>query len=346
MKKLMAYILIALLSCMNSCYAFSELHYFKGIKTSAVEPVVYTNLMNHGFNVVKQNPFYAVSQDGDDYAVIILQQSGDNMFYYYQADKNSKVNKAVLREMKRQNIICEQSFNTGIISVYDNLAQELVANSGVQKKYTFEDEPVAVLQTQPQQNKQTRKQQTYSGYVAQIAAGTKFNVYLQNAINTASALKGDEVIAVVSDPYVYNGQVIIPQGSLVYGTLSKARNATYGSRNGRIVINFNKIVTPENQVYDISAEEIDFTVSNDGKIGTAAKNVVTHAAVGALVGMLFALLTDSSVGRGAAIGAGVGGGGSLVYSAAEKGVDAEIPSFTELEITLTKPFNVSITGVN
>ena len=342
MRRLIAYILLAFFVCTNSCYAFSELHYFKNIKTSAVEPVVYTSLMNNDFNVVKQNPFYAVSQNGDDNVIVILQQSGDNMFYYYQADKNSKVNKAVLREMKRQNIICEQSFNTSIISIYDNLAQELAANSGAKKQYTFEDEPVVTLQPQESQSKQVQKPQTYSGYVTQIAAGTKFNVYLQNAINTASASKGDEIIAVMSDTITYNGEAIIPQGSLVYGTLSKARSATYGSRNGRVVINFHQIVTPENQVYNISAEEIDFTVTNEGKFASTAKDAVTHAAVGAVVGMLFALLTDNNVGKGAAIGAGVGGGSSLAYSAVEKGVDAEIPSFTELEITLTKSFNVSI----
>ena len=324
----------------NSCFAFSELYYFKNIKTKDVEPIVDTSIAESGFSTVKQNPYYAVSKDGDDYAIIILQQSGDNMFYYYQAEKNTKINKAVLKEIKKREIVCEQSFNTSIIGIYDNLAHELAENSGMKKRYTFEDEPVVLIP--PATKQQVQKPQTFSGYVAQIPSGTKIGAYLQNAINTATASKGEEVIAVISDTITLNGEPIIPQGSVVYGTLSKARSAAYGSRNGRVVINFNRIVTPENQEYYISAEEIDFTVSNEGKVMASAKNVAKNAAVGALVGVLFALLTDSSVGKGAAIGAGVGGGSSLVYSAAEKGVDAEIPSFTELEITITKPFNVSI----
>ena len=342
MKKLFALVILLFFVGTNSCFAFSELYYFKNIKTTEVEPIVSTSIFEHGFNTVKENPYYAVSQKGDDYAVVILQQSGDNMFYYYQADKNTKINKSILKEIKNKNIVCEQSFNTSIIGIYDNLAQELAANSGAQKIYTFEDEPVVVSQPQTQSQKQVQKPQTYRGYVAQVPVGTKLNTYLQNAINTATAAKGDKVIAVISDTVTYNGHAIIPQGSMVYGTLSKARSATYGSRNGRVVINFNQIVTPENQVYNISAEEIDFSVSNEGKVTSTAKDVVTHAAVGAIVGILIALITDKSVGKGAAIGAGVGGGSSLVYSTAEKGVDAEIPSFTELEITLTKPFNVSI----
>ena len=340
MKKLFALFVLLMFAGTNSCFAFSELYYFKNIKTTDVDPLVNTSIIGHGFNIIKEKPYYAVSQKGDDYAVVILQQSGDNMFYYYQAEKNNKINKALLKEIKKQNIVVEQSFNTSIIEIYDNLAKELVSNSGVQKRYTFEDESVTLAPSQ--QNTQTQKPQLYSGYVAQISAGTKLNVYLQNAINTASASKGDQIIAVLSAPFVYNGVTVIPQGSLVYGTLSKARSATYGSRNGRVVINFNQIVTPENQVYNISAEEIDFTVSNEGKVSSTAKDALKYAAVGAVAGMLIALISDKSVGKGAAIGAGVGGGSSLVYSTAEKGVDAEIPSFTELEIVLTQPFNVSI----
>ena len=61
--------------------------------------------------------------------------------------------------------------------------------------------------------------------------------------------------------------------------------------------------------------------------------------VGLLVG---ALSGGEHIGRSVAIGAGVGAGSSAVYSTAEKGVDAEIPSFTELEITLTQPLSVTV----
>ena len=340
MKKFFACLLLIFLASANTCFAFSELYYFKQIKTNEVEPIVSVGITEQGYNIIKQNPYYVLSPEGDDAVVIVLQQSGDNMFYYYRADKNNKINKAILKEIKKRDIVCEQSFNTSIIGVYDNIAQELIANSGMQKQYTFNDEQVILPQSKAQPKVQ--KPDTYSGYIAQVSAGTKFNVYLQNAINTSVAKKGDAVSAVITDNIMYNGVDIIPQGSVVYGELSAARSATYGSRNGRVVINFNKIVTPDNNVYDISAEQIDFTVSNEGKITSSAKSALTKAAVGALAGMLFALMTDNNVGRSAAIGAGVGAGSSIIYSAAEKGVDAEIPSYTEIELTLTKPFNISV----
>ena len=339
-KRLIAFLLLLFFSSANSAFAFSELYYLKNVQTSEIQPIVDNYYSTYGFNIIKRNPYYGVAQTGNDYAVVVLQQSGNNMFYYYQSENNTKINKAILKEIKRRDIICEQSFNTNIISIYDNIANETVMTSGAVKQYSFE-EPESIF-TPPAQTQQIQQQNTLRGGVVQLAAGTKLQTYLQNAINTATAVKGDRVIAVLQQNLTYNGITVAPQGSIVEGTLSKARNATYGSRNGRVVISFNKIITPENKVYNISAEEIDFTVSNDGKLKESIKSAATSAAVGAIAGLLFALITDKNVGSSMAVGAGVGAGTSAVVSTAERGVDAEIPSFTELELTLTKPLSISV----
>ena len=346
MKKLFALLILLFFVSTNSCFALSELYYLKNIKTADVQPMVENSYAVNGFNIIKQSPYYGISQKGEDSAVIILQQSGENMFYYYQSENNSKVNKSVLKEIKKRNIVCEQSFNANIINIYDNLAKDVVSTVGAIRVYDFK-EPSSAFTPPTAENyeqKQQQKPNTFNGYVGQVPAGTVIKVYLQSAINTATAAKGDRVVAVLTDNLVYNGAVIAPQGSLMYGTLTKARNATYGSQNGRVVIGFTNLVTPDNVVYNIAAEAIDFKVSNEGKIGTAAKSAAARAAAGAVVGILFALLSGGSdhVWRSAAIGAGVGAGSSIIYSTAEKGVDAEIPSFTEMDITLTQPFNVSV----
>ena len=338
MKKLISFIAVFCFVSVNLVYAESELYYLKNIKTDSVKPYVENELNNQGFGIIKNNPYYAVSRNGNDKIVIVLQQSGDNMFYYYQSDNNTKVNKAILKEVKKFGIVCEQSFNSNIIGIYDNIANQTVANAGASKKYSFEEEEIVYTPA----NQVYQQPNTYKGAVVQLASGTKIEAYLQDAINTATASKGDSVTAVLTSNLTYNGTVIAPQGSLLYGSLSKARNATYGSRNGRVVLNFTQLVTPENKVYDISTEEIDFTVSNEGKIAESAKSALTTAAVGAITGLLFALLTDKNVGQSMAIGAGVGAGSSVIYSTAERGVDAEIPSFTEIEVTLTKPLSVSV----
>ena len=337
MKKFLALIVIFFYCTMNASLAVSELYYLKNIQQGIVQTIVENNYAYQGFNIQKQNPTYGKDKEGN-YAVVVLQQTGDNVFYYYESNDNTKLNKNILRDLRRLNVTYEQSMNSNILSSYHRLAQDARAN--VAETYTFE-EPVKLQVPQPIQQ-EVSDDTTFRGYVAQLASGTQIPAYLQNAINTSTASKGDQIVAVTTQNIVHNGHVIIPQGSFIYGTLTKARNATYGSRNGAVVIEFTTIVTPENKQYDISAEQIDFKVTNDGKLAESAKSAVVGAALGALVGLLFAAMGDTSLLSGAAIGAGVGVGASAVGSVAERGIDAEIPSFTELEITLTRPLNVSV----
>ncbi len=341
-KKLTTLLLSFFLLTAQNCYAVNALYYVKDIKEAEMEPIVENSYLNQNFNLVKRNPYYGISPKGSESVVIIIQQSGDNMFYYYNAEDNIKINKAVIKELKKQGKIVEQSFNNSLIEIYDNLAKEVASDTQTLKTYNFEEPSTAF---EPPKHAQTQHTQpsVYQGYVAQLEAGTKIQAYLQNAINTATASQGDKIVAVLTNPLSYNGMEVAPQGSLVYGTLSKARPATYGSRNGRVVINFNQLVTPENKIYNISTEEIDFTVSNEGKVANSIKGAAGAAIAGALVGLLAGAISGSDhMFRSAAIGAGVGAGSSVIFSTAERGVDAEIPSFTEIDITLTQPLSVTV----
>ena len=342
MKRILAVLIALIYSSTNICLSANELYYLKNVKKDTIKPIIEESYIDNNFVVLKEDPYYGVSYTGSDIAVIIIQQSGENMFYYYEYENNEKINKSVLKKLKKQNIVYEQSFNQNLIDIYDNLADGFFSKSGTTKKYSFDEEEEPDF---AKNNSKNINNDVLKGYVTQLNAGTKLNVYLQNAINTSIAKQGDKVVAVVSHNLTYNGKVIIPQGSIVYGNLSKARSATYGSRNGRVIINFNQVVTPENQVYNISTEAIDFAVANEGKIQESAKNALGSAAAGAIAGLLFALMSDKNVGSAMAIGAGVGAGASVVKSTAEKGVDAEIPSFTEFELILTQPLNISVSNL-
>ena len=343
MKKIFALILSFLFLTMNASYAFSELYYVQNMTEATAKNIVRTNISNQGYTIRQENPYYAVnSRDASDYAVAIVQQSGNNLFYYYNSNTNKRINNNILKSFKNYGNSYSQYYNTGTLNVYDNIAQRLISSpsSTSYNNYTFTDEEPVYLT--PGTTVKSQQATVLRGSVVSMESGTKIKTYLQNPINTSSANKGDRVIAVLTDDLRYNGVTVAPQGSLVYGTLTKARHATYGSRNGRVVIEFTQLVTPENKTYEISTEKIDFTVTNDGKFSRTVGNAVAGAAIGALAGLLFGALGDYSLGTAAAIGAGVGAGTSLIGSGAERGVDAEIPSFTELELTLTRPFRVTV----
>ena len=343
-KRILAiFITIAFIST-NSCLAVSELYYIKNAKTNEISSAVEQAYKYHGYNLLKKEPYFGTSTDGKNYAVVIMQQSGNNLFYYYNSDGNTKINKTFLKSIKNSNYIYEQSLNANAINIYDEIATKIVLSNGViNNNYSFE-EPESVF-TPPSStiNKTVEQPKTLKGYVSEIPSGTVLNVYLQNAINTASAVKGDRVTAVLTQNLTFNNNIIAPQGSILVGVLSKANHASYGSRNGRVVIQFNQLVTPENKVYEVSTEEIDFAVSNDGKVAETVKGAAGAAVAGAVVGLIAGLLTGSDhLWRNVAIGAGVGAGSSAVFSTVERGVDAEIPSMTEMEVKLVKPISVSV----
>ena len=352
MKKIISLIITLAYFGVNSCFAFSELYYLKNTTTDKIKPMVSNVLAQRSFATIKQEPFYAQSRlDPSEYAVIILQQSGANVFYYYNSNENKRVNNDILKAVKRSGIEYEESINSNVLSIYDNIAQRTMSTSDI--GYTFEEPEQAIhLKKYPAdapdevQTRQTQAQpqtpSTLKGAVVQLDSGTKIKVYLQTPINTASSQKGDSVVAVLTQDIKYRGYTVLPQGSIVQGSLSKARHAQYGSRNGRVVIEFHTIVTPDNQSYSISTEKIDFTVSNEGKFQRTATSVAAGAAVGALLGLLFGAMGDGNMATSAAIGAGMGAGTALVGGVAERGVDAEIPSFTEMELTLNRSLRVAL----
>ena len=345
MKKIITTILALIFTAFNASFAYSELFYLKNVRVDTVKPMVTDSYYSYNYNLEKQNPYYGKSySDSSNYAVVILQQSGENAFYYYQSNGSKKISNAILKKIKRNGIVYEESYNSNILSVYDRLAQDLITGTSNANRYTFE-EPITLNnqpQVQQQQQSSLYSQTSLRGGVAHIDSGAKLNVYLQTSINTATAQKGDQVIAVLMQDLVYNGVVVFPQGSLVYGTLTKAVHASYGSRNGKVVIQFNQIVTPENKTYAISTDKVDFAVANDGKVKSVVTSAATGAIIGALGGLLYAALSGGDIGKATAIGAGVGAGTGLAGAAIEQGVDAEIPSFTELELVLTKSVNVTV----
>ncbi len=321
----------------NACFAVSHLYFVKNTSKNTVKPLVEKSFASKKYLLSKYDPYLGITANNKNLAVVVLQSSGNNVFYYFDGDSNA-LNNAILKEFSKLNLIYEESFNATYLSTFATKAQNLKVNKS--SKYTFEEVSNDVQEIQ-QRSGRVVSQDVLRGHVSQVPKGTAFNTYLQTPVNTANASVGDKVIAVLSEDWVYNNCVVAPQGSMVYGTLTKARHATYGSMNGRVVILFNQIRTPEGKVYDVSIDDIDFVVSNDGKVNSVVGKVATQAIVGAVLGLVFGLLADdTSVGKSVAIGAAGGAATGMLSSGAEKGVDAEIPIYTELELMLKKPLSV------
>ena len=371
MKKICAFLITLLyFLSINVCYAFNELYHIKYVDKADITNELSNLFVLRNYTVQKTNPYYyAVSnKDPETYISIAIEPYGQNYLYYYESNNDKKFNKAFIKYLNEQNIIYEQSYNEITMNRFAEMVKSktsgyasypAVQNQTTQPVQTTLFEPVQTQQvtapvkqyTFAEQNSQTEVYQqsvqqtqptTLRGYVGSVGAGTELNVYLQDPINTATANVGDTVIGVLKEDWTSKGHVIAAQGSVLYGTITKAQHARAGMRNGGVEIDFNRLATPDGNTYSLTTQKINFDVDNEGHWKKAAVSVAKASAIGALVGLAFALLGGGDYGTGAAIGAGLAGGVSLISNVAEKGVDAEIPSYTDLQVLIERDVNVVI----
>lgn len=189
---------------------------------------------------------------------------------------------------------------------------------------------------------------TLKGRVVTVPSGQSLPGYVSTPISSAYTTVGQTIQISLGSDFCYNGNMIAPAGSTVYGTVIESSKAKRGSINGKLCIRFNRIITPYGLQIPISA--VIKTSDNSGvlvggtKVDVAkdyAKDTVGGAAVGALSGLVFGALAGGNVGRGAALGTAVGAGGGLVKSGFDKGNDVEIPAGASLELILTQPVTVT-----
>ena len=186
------------------------------------------------------------------------------------------------------------------------------------------------------------------GNVVMVPAGEYVRATLTVPLSSEYTTTGQTVSMVLGSDFNYNGQLIAPAGSTVYGTVIEASKAKRGSMNGKLCVRFTQIYTPYGTQIPISA--VIRTDDGSGVLvgGTKmdvtkeyAKDLTAGSAAGALSGLVFGALAGGDVGRGAALGTAVGAGGGLVKSIWDKGNDVVIPANATVELMLTQPITTS-----
>lgn len=199
-----------------------------------------------------------------------------------------------------------------------------------------------------QQHTQYPQNNTLKGNVVMVPAGTSLKTVLTAPLSSEYTTTGQTVTTALCEDFIYNGKVIAPAGSIVYGTVIESSKAKRGSINGKLCIRFNNISTPYGTQIPISGvirtDDMSGVLVGGTKFDVTkeyAKDLAVGSASGALSGLVFGALAGGNVGRGAALGTAVGAGGGLVKSVIDKGQDVEIPSNATIDLVLTQPTTVS-----
>ena len=352
MKKIISSVILAfyIMFLFSATGIAGELYFIKNGNKSIIMPSVQGSFTTSGYTIKNSDPVYGVK--GSNEVVAIVEQSGSDAYYYIDNTNDSDLTRKIKSAIKSRgysyksvrNDTMSMSFAQTVLSLKKSLSNET-------KTYNFEDTqrtqvPNNTINSQNTIYNQPENPDVWTGYVAQIPAGTTFDVYLQSAVNTATAQRGDEVVGILTKNWVYRGYTVAAQGSRVVGTITKANSAGMAQRDGKVKFSFTQLQTEDGKVYPISTEEIEFKVDSEGKIGSNVGRVVGGAALGAVIGLLFGALegSDGAVGKGAAWGAGVGAAWGAGSAAIEKGSDAEIPIYTEMAIKLTAPLKMVLSN--
>jgi len=190
---------------------------------------------------------------------------------------------------------------------------------------------------------------TLQAHIATVPANTKFTGTITQGVLSSELNKvGDQVALTTDQPLMSSdGRVIIPVGSKIMGQISQIAPAGRTGRPATMNINFDKIVTPDNQTYTIqgSVDTADGMLHGDstkGRVLKAAGKTALGAGLGAALGTAMGPLSGGKVGKGAIYGTAVGAGAGALTAAFQKGKDVTVSSGDKLEIKLDQPITVQV----
>ena len=166
------------------------------------------------------------------------------------------------------------------------------------------------------------------GQTVTIPGGSVLQVRVNQHISSSDIQAGMTFNAIVVNDVVSGGQIGIPRGTQIMGTVVDATSSGHLKGRGELGLELTQI-TLGGQTYPITSDV--FTAHGGDKTLQTVHNAVGLGALGAIFGAV------AGGGAGAAIGAGIGGAAGIGASAASGRGDAFIPSEAVLNFRLTQP---------
>ncbi len=181
-----------------------------------------------------------------------------------------------------------------------------------------------------------------------LLEGTKIVFTLNDSLSTKTNRTGDPFSGIVSRSVRVGDTIVIPEGSVVRGTVGRVQRAGRVKGRAEMGLRFDQLELPDGQVFDLSASLTDVgerekeSVNEEGQVkgqGTKKRDVTTigsGAGLGAIIGVI------AGGGKGAATGGliGAGAGGAMVLLT--RGKDVKLKRGSELAIQLNRPLSVAV----
>lgn len=245
-------------------------------------------------------------------------------------------------------LLCLNILCTPVLAVYDfsdEAQAEFARNNQIKTTENFSKtrQDKKYLDNQPNTEQPTfepmPQNQLLYGSILTVPAGTSFNITFNSGINSGSLEKYDRLTAQLTNDFKYNGHLIAPAGSLVYGLASNAKNAGYAYGNGEIELSFTELLTPDGNLLKISTEKIYLKTKSE-RAKKMTRDIVVGTLGSILIGAVFTSFGGSNDwGRDMLFYGSMGAVGGGLRGTMHRGKDVDIPDGTTIQVKLTQPLN-------
>jgi len=178
-----------------------------------------------------------------------------------------------------------------------------------------------------------------------LPAGTHIPLTLVNPLNTRQSKEGDGVYLETAFPVFAGGRVVIPRGSYVQGTVTRAQPPGKDKSKGELFIRFDSLTLPNGVARDFRArldsadhgqvDRAEGTIGGGGNGANEAGTVVRDGGMGAGVGALGGMAAGH-MGMGMGIGSAAGGVAGLASVIARRNAGVVLPRGTSMEMVLDR----------
>jgi type IV secretion system protein VirB10 len=192
------------------------------------------------------------------------------------------------------------------------------------------------------------KPQASSSSEITVRAGTHIPLTLVNSLNTKQSHEGDGVYLETAFPIFIGGRLVIPRGSYVQGTITKAKPAGHVKGKAEMYIRFDSLTLPNGVARDFRSrldsadasaqgqvDRAEGTITGESRTGGSAGTVVRTAGMGASVGSI-AGAASGHFGMGVGLGGAAGGLAGLASVLGKNGSGVVLPKGTTMEMVLDR----------
>ena len=160
-----------------------------------------------------------------------------------------------------------------------------------------------------------------------VPAGTTLFLELDSALASDVSRLGDPLRTRIERAVVVGGRAVIPDGSVVHGTVTTADPSGKVKGRAKLAFRFEQLDIDHDR-YAVRSELVSFEA--EGSKSGDAKKIGLGAGAGALIGGLL------GGGKGAGAGAAIGGGAGTAVVLATAGQEVELRPGTAVEVALAR----------